>query len=1004
MLRFSARGCLYLLTWLVVATALFACGGGDTDDSLSERVPPSALNAVSIPSSQGSNEAKSIARQAVARAPTADPYGGVDPIDAVEQLFNLVESRFAQFFPSHRVSANTGPFVYRFYPESGAYIAVAVGDRALAAGLPDSAVYVLGGAFGSTPTYVGLLLQFITPSPSSLDGMPAIETTAASPNEFVLSTGSLIQEAANAAATGSRPLAVSQGVDSRILSGVPWISQMPPSATNYASIFCPWYKDAAGNTVGGQCRNVDDASLAGTGNCGPTSYLMAEAFITNRPLTQANSEQAIEHMVTWLGAHPEVHDGYTYSPNASYPYSGTGVSTAAIKAYAEADGSGLTGQSVTNHSLDGLYSELNAGRPVIVLVYFQALSNKTSDQMQISGGFHHYMLLVGMDDQYVYLNDPGRYWRDSAYGAYRKFTRSSFFAAWQAAGFKALSIFCKTCAGPWGIVTSTTNLGTATVGLPFSATLASWGGAAPYAWTYRVPGSVSFLSNQTITGLRLNSDGSISGTPGQVGQFTFDARVTDATGRIAEATATLNVAAGTQLPPLTITTPPSLPSGSIGISYSLKLSASGSSSGTYRWSKSAGSLPPGIAMSSDGTLSGTPSLGGAYAFSAQAKDASDGSRTAVKAFSLTVGCSANQDLANGACVTSTVACQPPQVALGGICVTPPVTCTGDQTLVGGQCVASAQHCLSFQVVRNGECVTPGVAIPAVPSGLSPGLASLPGPMVAGSAVVLRWAAVSGASSYRLVVLDYYANRRVLQVSVNGVTSYSLPAQPGTVYSWTVSACSDGGCSAASETRFFQSQSVDTVPVTVNSISPVRMIADNQSQVLTIAGSNFSSTSVVQIMRGQGGRANLWTNSSAAPTVNSVSEITASLVPGTVDDVIRVRVCARNASTNCSDGSQYVSVTVATAAPSISSVSPGSYAASSSNQTMTINGSNFQNGASLTFVTPSGGSIGSTASKLTFVSSGQISYQFNNGSDRGTWSVKVNNPDGRSSSAVSFLVQ
>jgi hypothetical protein len=71
--------------------------------------------------------------------------------------------------------------------------------------------------------------------------------------------------------------------------------------------------------------------------------------------------------------------------------------------------------------------------------------------------------------------------------------------------------------------------------------------------------------------------------------------------------------------------------------------------------------------------------------------------------------------------------------------------------------------------------------------------------------------------------------------------------------------------------------------------------------------------------------------------------------------------------------------------------------------MTINGSNFVEGATLTFNPPTGLNIDSTPSKLTFNSSSKITYLFNNGSDRGTWTVTVNNPDGQKSSSKSFTV-
>ena len=84
--------------------------------------------------------------------------------------------------------------------------------------------------------------------------------------------------------------------------------------------------------------------------------------------------------------------------------------------------------------------------------------------------------------------------------------------------------------------------------------------------------------------------------------------------------------------------------------------------------------------------------------------------------------------------------------------------------------------------------------------------------------------------------------------------------------------------------------------------------------------------------------------------------------------------------------------------------PNPVPASSANQNLTINGANFQSGCTLTFTDTSGGTFASTASKLTFNSSSRLTYSFNNASDAGTWKVKVNNPDGKSSSLYSFTVQ
>jgi len=88
--------------------------------------------------------------------------------------------------------------------------------------------------------------------------------------------------------------------------------------------------------------------------------------------------------------------------------------------------------------------------------------------------------------------------------------------------------------------------------------------------------------------------------------------------------------------PLSITTS-SVPAGTAGSAYNTPLAASGGTP-AYGWSKvsGGGDLPPGLALSSSGTLSGTPTTGGTFSFTAQANDSSSTQQTAQKVFSLTV--------------------------------------------------------------------------------------------------------------------------------------------------------------------------------------------------------------------------------------------------------------------------------------------------------------------------------------------------------------------------------
>jgi hypothetical protein len=68
--------------------------------------------------------------------------------------------------------------------------------------------------------------------------------------------------------------------------------------------------------------------------------------------------------------------------------------------------------------------------------------------------------------------------------------------------------------------------------------------------------------------------------------------------------------------------------------------------------------------------------------------------------------------------------------------------------------------------------------------------------------------------------------------------------------------------------------------------------------------------------------------------------------------------------------------------------------------MVINGSNFASGATITYRDTHGTAY---VRAPTFISSSQLSYSFNNGNDRGTWTVVVTNPNGQSSNTWSFSV-
>jgi hypothetical protein len=142
----------------------------------------------------------------------------------------------------------------------------------------------------------------------------------------------------------------------------------------------------------------------------------------------------------------------------------------------------------------------------------------------------------------------------------------------------------------------------ATVGVPYAVALTASGGTPPYTW--------AVTSGSLPPGLALDAaTGVISGTPATAGAFGFTVTVTDSTGATASADFGLAVSAA----PLAITTV-SLPPAVVGQAYATTLMATGGTP-PYTWSLSGGSLPPGLALNaSTGTISGTPTAAGTFAF------------------------------------------------------------------------------------------------------------------------------------------------------------------------------------------------------------------------------------------------------------------------------------------------------------------------------------------------------------------------------------------------------
>jgi hypothetical protein len=94
----------------------------------------------------------------------------------------------------------------------------------------------------------------------------------------------------------------------------------------------------------------------------------------------------------------------------------------------------------------------------------------------------------------------------------------------------------------------------------------------------------------------------------------------------------LTVAGSAAQQALCITTT-DLPSGTVHVPYSGALAAVGGTA-PYAWSLASGSLPPGLALSASGTITGTPTTSGTFTFAIKVTDSAAG--TATMSFTITV--------------------------------------------------------------------------------------------------------------------------------------------------------------------------------------------------------------------------------------------------------------------------------------------------------------------------------------------------------------------------------
>jgi hypothetical protein len=167
--------------------------------------------------------------------------------------------------------------------------------------------------------------------------------------------------------------------------------------------------------------------------------------------------------------------------------------------------------------------------------------------------------------------------------------------------------------------TTTLTLGTppvATVSTPYNGTIPVTGGTAPYTCTIN--------SGTLPVGLTLGLHCAITGTPTTAGSSTINVTATDSA---TPANTTTGPVVVTVQPIPTLTLTGTLPNATLNVAYTQTLHASGGLA-PYTYAITAGALPAGLSLSTDGIISGTPTTVGATSFTVTATDSEGTPQTA----------------------------------------------------------------------------------------------------------------------------------------------------------------------------------------------------------------------------------------------------------------------------------------------------------------------------------------------------------------------------------------
>jgi hypothetical protein len=248
--------------------------------------------------------------------------------------------------------------------------------------------------------------------------------------------------------------------------------------------------------------------------------------------------------------------------------------------------------------------------------------------------------------------------------------------------------------------------------------------------------------------------------------------------------------------------------------------------------------------------------------------------------------------------------------------------------------------------------------------------------------------VNGTGFVNASVVNFAgAARTTTFVSATQLTASILAADIATTGAKlvTVTSPAPGGGTSVQVVNF----AVNNPLPTVTTINPTTGVVGGAAFTLTVNGTGFLNTSVVN-----------FAGTARTTTFVSSTQVTAAILAADIATVGAKPVTVTNAAPGGGTSTQVVSFTVTNPLPTVTTLSPTNVTAGSGQFTLTVNGTNFVNGAVVNF----GGAAKATA----FVSANQLTATIlaSDVATAGTPGVTVTNPapgGGTSTPAVTFTV-